>query len=97
MEKKVAGIVGALGALAIGPQLAHAAPAANPPDPLRVESYAELLNPIANASELLRLADSSSSERAKVETAQYHHYRRHHHDHHHHHHHSAFFDGSKFS
>ncbi|MDB5483341.1 MAG: hypothetical protein JWO83_4394 [Caulobacteraceae bacterium] len=71
----------------------------------QAQSYAELLDPIPNAAERLRLADTQEEPRARLIEAQYypspadhhhhhHHWRRHrrhyHHHHHHHHHHSNY-------
>ena len=103
MEKTKSGAAAALTALLAlpaGAAVAHAAPAptqALPP----AASYAELLEPIPNASERLRLADAEAASAApRMILAQYdvhnhhHHYyrrwrryRRHHHHHHHHHNH----------
>ena len=54
-------------------------------------SFAELLDPIPNAANILRAEseqapDEGSSERPMV-LAQYHHHHHHHHHHYHHHHH----------
>ena len=91
MDKKMAGLLGALGALAAG------APAMA--DTLALEgvmhaaSYADLLQPIPNAGSLLQASDEAMTEDpAAVVMVQYHHhhhhryhrrYRRHHHHHHH--------------
>ena len=49
MEKKIAGLLGAVASLgALG--AAQAAPAPAPTDVLQASSYAELLEPITNAS-----------------------------------------------
>ena len=82
MEKKIAGLLGAVAALgSLGS--AQAAPTPNPTETLRANSFAELLEPIPNASLLLQAIDESTSAPSaneNVQLAQYHH-------HHHHHHH----------
>ena len=56
MEKKIAGLLGAVAALGtMG--AAQAAPAPVPTDALQANSYADLLQPIANASALLQALD----------------------------------------
>jgi hypothetical protein len=96
MSKKSIGIMGALSAISAGPAMAaHAAPApAVPP----AGSYADLLQPIPNAVERLKLAEAEDDARpAVLIRAQFvvplphhhhhhHHHRRHHRHHHHHHH-----------
>ena len=82
MEKKLAGLLGAMGALtAITPSQA-AAPSFE--EAMRAESYADLLRPIPNAAVLLREANAlaAAEPRPEVMTVQYYH---HHHHHHHHH------------
>lgn len=103
MDKKILGLVGAITALG-APQAVQAAPAANPTDILKVESYADLLNPIPNAAQILMAVDSeTSSQPARIDKVQYHHHHHHHHHHwwrrrwwhhhhhHHHHHHMSYF------
>ena len=84
MEKKIAGLLGAVAALGtMG--AAQAAPAPIPTDALQANSYADLLQPIANASVLLQALDEqqpAASTDGNIRLAQYHH---HHHHHHHHH------------
>ena len=90
MDKKLVGLIGAVTALTV-PQAVQALPSPTAEEIMRVQSYGDLLNPIANARELLRVADSApASTQPNVRVAQYHH-------HHHHHHHSAFFDTSRSS
>jgi len=96
LDKKIAGLLGAVAALGTISS-SQAAPAAMPQDTLKASSYAELLEPIANASMVLRAIDeqqSASDRDGLVQLARYHHHhhhhhyrRRHHHHHHHHHHH----------
>jgi hypothetical protein len=102
MEKKIAGLLGAVAALSTL-TTAQAAPASPlPTDPLQANSYADLLQPIPNAAEVLKVVDerAPASEEANVQLARYHHHHHHHHSHwrrgpvvvigrhrHHHHHH----------
>ena len=85
MDKKIAGLLGAVATLgAFG--AAQAAPLAHPAptDVLEANSFADLLKPIPNAAVLLQAVDESgpvSSADANVQLVQYHH-------HHHHHHHA---------
>jgi hypothetical protein len=86
MEKKIAGLLGAMATLGVV-NAAQAAPMPSqaPTDVLRANSFADLLNPIPNAAALLQAIDESgpvSSASENVQLAQYHH---HHHHHHHHH------------
>ena len=90
MDKKLAGLVGALGALAVAaPACAATRPAGN--DALQASSYADLLRPIPNAAEVLRTLPAEPPVDARVTLVQYyqnrHHHHHHHHRHHHHHHH----------
>jgi hypothetical protein len=100
MEKKLAGLLGAASMIALGAP-ASAMPAA--PDvkaALQVTSYADLLQPIPNASAVLEAADAVALEQpavggeAEIVPVQYYHHHHHHHHayyrrryHHHHHHH----------
>jgi hypothetical protein len=87
MEKKVAGLLGAVAALgAFNATQASPAPAPNPTDALKANSYAELLEPIPNAAKILQALDEQApakSTEGDVKVAQWYH---HHHHHHHHHH-----------
>ena len=89
-------------AAAISALVALPAAAATPSDPAvpQAQSYSELLDPIPNAAERLRLADSQQQPAARLIEAQYvpgpvahhhhhHHWRRHWRRHHHHHHHHS--------
>jgi hypothetical protein len=90
MEKKIAGLLGAmatLGAFSAGEAapVAHPAPA----EILNANSFADLLQPIPNAAELLQIVDESgpiSSADENIQRVQFYH----HHHHHHHHHHSQY-------
>ena len=104
MDKKIAGLLGAVGALA-SLDTAQATIATDSTTMLKAQSYADLLNPIPNAAAILKAADEAgdTSEVRVAENAHHHHHhhhsyhrerkiiiapRRHHHHHHHHHHHS---------
>ena len=84
MEKKIAGLLGAVAALStMG--TAQATPAPVPADAMQANSYADLLEPIPNALALLQAVDEQAPQKSadpNVQLAQYHH---HHHHHHHHH------------
>ena len=85
MEKKIAGLLGAMATLgAFNAAQAAPMPSPAPTDVLRANSFADLLEPIPNAAALLQAVDESapvSSADDNVQLAQYHH---HHHHHHHH-------------
>jgi hypothetical protein len=83
MDHKIAGLLGAVGALASMGNAEANGPA--PTDILKVSSYAELLNPIPNASEKLEAIDraAAKSNDEKVHLAQFFIEREHHHHHHH--------------
>lgn len=84
MDRKTATLIGAAAALAAGPALAAPHGAEAPSTPV-VASYAELLEPIPNALERMRMSDAQADARpAQLIDAQY----VNHHHHHHHHHHS---------
>jgi hypothetical protein len=85
MDKKIAGLLGAVASLGTF-TAAEAGPAPAPADVLRANSYADLLEPIPNAVALLRAVDESTPAPSteNVQMAQYYH-------HHHHHHHHSFY------
>ena len=91
MERKRAGLIGALAGLAtMGSANAQAASHAGPmpPEPMQITSYSDLLRPVPNAVELLKAHDALLQERArnaKVLPVQYYEGDDHHHHHHHHH------------
>jgi len=99
MDKNIAGLIGAVGALVVGTQ-AHAATGApmTMDAALQTSSYADLLKPIPNALALLKAEAAAASEApvqtppADVEKVQYYHHHHHHHHHrrHHHHHHNNY-------
>ena len=88
MDRKTASLVGAAAAIAAAP-IGATAQAQEPAVPVAA-SYADLLQPIPNAVERLRLVQTEDSERAKLIDAQYvpgpyagaaHHHHHHHHSH----------------
>jgi|SRR3979411_1005078 hypothetical protein len=86
MDKKIAGLLGAVATLGTF-GASEAAPAPAPTDVLRANSFADLLQPIPNASALLQAIDESApvpSAEGNVQVAQFYHH------HHHHHHHSQY-------
>jgi hypothetical protein len=89
MDKKIAGLLGVVGALATL-DAAQAAAAPEPTTQLAAQSYAALLEPIPNAAAALKAMDQAPDIRAMQVAANshhhHHHYRRRHHHHHHHHH-----------
>jgi hypothetical protein len=99
LDKKIAGLLGAVAALGTVSS-GNAAPLSPPAEVLQANSYADLLTPIPNAGVLLQAMDrqEGAGDTARVQLAQYHHHhhhhhhhhyrRRHHHHHHHHHHHN---------
>src|ERR1700737_1588828 len=88
MEKKIAGLLGAMATLgAFNAAEAAPIPSPAPTDVLRANSFADLLEPIPNAAALLQAVDESRpapSADENVQLAQYYH-------HHHHHHHHSFY------
>lgn len=86
MDKKIAGLIGAVATLGAC-NVAEAAPPVNlaPTDVLQANSYADLLQPIPNALTTLQAIDAASppSADSQIELAQF--YYHHHHHHHHHH------------
>jgi hypothetical protein len=90
MDKKVAGLLGAIAALAtLDGANASAGGPVNPADALHANSYAELLNPVPNAKQAVMADDLARANReaADMKLAQY--YMRDREngwDHHHHHH-----------
>jgi hypothetical protein len=102
MDKKIAGLLGAVGAFA-SLNAAQAAVSFDPTEVLKARSYSDLLKPMPNAMAALKAIDSMPDVASdRVQLAQYHHHhhhhayrrdrrivvmpRRHHHHHHHHHH-----------
>ena len=99
MDKSVAGLLGAMGALAVAsPSHAATNAGATLDSVMQVDSYADLLKPIPNALSLREaFAESQAATPAEPDlmTIQYYHHHHHHHHryyrrpvyHHHHHHH----------
>lgn len=87
MDKKIAGLLGAVATLGTFGSVG-AAPAPAPTDVLQANSYADLLEPIPNAGALLQAIDEAAPPKAgdNVQLAQFYY----HHHHHHHHHHSFY-------
>ncbi len=87
MDKKIAGLLGAVAALgAFNAAEAAPTPSPAPTDVLRANSFADLLEPIPNAASLLQAIDESApapSANENVQLAQFYH-------HHHHHHHNGY-------
>jgi hypothetical protein len=87
MEKKIAGLLGAMATLgAMNAAEAAPAPTPAPTDVLRANSFADLLEPIPNAASLLQAIDESGpapSANENVQLAQLYVYHHHHHHHHH--------------
>jgi hypothetical protein len=85
MEKKIAGLLGAVATLgAFNAAEAASTPAPAPSDVLRANSFAELLQPIPNAASLLQAIDESAPVPSADENVQLAQFYRHHHHHHHH-------------
>jgi hypothetical protein len=91
MEKKIAGLLGAVATLgAFNAAQAAPAPSPVPTDVMRANSFAELLEPIPNAASLLQAIDESAPAQSadqNVQLAQFYHH------HHHHHHHHGYYGG----
>ena len=97
MDKKIAGLAGAVSTLALM-HAADAAPVQSVADIANPRSYAELLQPIPNAAALLKEVDAADAAHARarnsnVQLAQFWggwgggpYYHHHHHHHHHHYH-----------
>jgi hypothetical protein len=88
MEKKIAGLLGAVATLgALSAAQAAPSPSPAPSEVLRANSFADLLEPIPNAATLLQAVDESApgpSANENMQVAQLV-IREHHHHHHHHH------------
>ena len=81
METRTLGILGAISSLVVLPGMAVGAPAAFQPAVAPAHSFAELLDPIPDAVERLKIADAQDAVRPRLIKAQYY-------EHHHHHHHA---------
>jgi hypothetical protein len=99
MDKKIAGLLGGVAAVAtMASAQAATGPAPTTPQALQASSYADLLAPISNAAELLKADDAArgpqpAPAKDDLQVAQvyyapypppYASYRHHHHHHHHH-------------
>jgi hypothetical protein len=96
MDKRIAGLLGAVSGLALTAGQTAAAPIPDISNIQSPKSYSELLEPIPNAAALLRVADAAeaAAKGAPSEGATdpavklvYDHHHHHHHNYHHHHHH----------
>jgi hypothetical protein len=94
LDKTLISLLSGASALALlGGAQASAAPSVDETDVLQpARSFAELLDPIPNAENVLRAENERSigataAEEKPVEMAQYYHHHHHHHYYHHHHHH----------
>ena len=91
MDKKIAGLLGAVATLgALNAAQAAPTPSPAPSDVLRANSFADLLKPIPNAAKLLQEVDESAPTRPADSNVQLAQVvigigRDHHHHHHHHH------------
>jgi hypothetical protein len=94
LDKTLISLLGGASALAL--LSGSSAFAASPPDETNMlqpaRSFAELLDPIPNAENVLRAEnernrDATVSQEESVVVAQYYHHHHHHHYYHHHHHH----------
>src|SRR6202011_1274344 len=83
MEKKIAGLLGAIATLgAFTGAEAAPIPSPAPTDILRANSFADLLEPIPNAAALLQAVDESRpapSADENVQLVQFYHHHHHHH------------------
>src|SRR3981189_1036562 len=83
MEKKIAGLLGAMATLgAFSGAQAAPTPSPAPTDVLRANSFADLLEPIPNAAALLRAVDESrpsSSADENAHLSQFYYHNHHHH------------------
>ena len=79
MEKKIAGLIGAVAAIGAASGVARAAPA--PTDVLNANSFADLLEPVPNAVTKLQALDEQTIDSAEpgVQLAQYYYHHHHHH------------------
>jgi len=95
MDKNVAGLIGAMGALVAGTALGTTAGSATAQAAtagpvavsaaMQASSYADLLKPIPNALALLKeQAPTEAESPAEIQQVEF--FRHHHHHHHHHHH-----------
>jgi hypothetical protein len=91
MDKKIAGLLGAVATLgAMNAAQAAPTPAPAPTDVMRANSFADLLDPIPNAAKLLQAIDESAPAQPADPNLQLAQIvigvgRDHHHHHHHHH------------
>ena len=91
MDKKLAGLVGVMGALAVAAPGQAATPHLD--DVMRADTYADLLRPIPNATALLSQSDAIAAEAPALMEVQY--YYHHHHHHHHHRYERPYYQGDR--
>jgi hypothetical protein len=88
MDKKIVGVIAAVGALAPIGAAQAAAPNGDVEQIIHARSFSELLHPIPNAVAVLKAVEGAKTDpSAQMMVAQYHHHHHHHHYYHHHHHH----------
>ena len=94
MDKKIVGLIAAVSGLGtFGAAQASTPPAADVERAMNPQSFAELLDPIPNATNILRTVDenrAAAPDTSDIQLAWWHHHHHHHHHwywHHHHHHH----------
>lgn len=63
MDKKIAGVIGAIATLGTVGGANAATPPADPIDILKAESFSDLLKPVPNAVAALRAIDSAAARR----------------------------------
>jgi hypothetical protein len=101
MDKKIIGLVGAISGFVSLSNVAQAAPLVTPSESelSGARSFGELLDPIPNALQLLRVADAGAAAAGghsgvggnpNVKLVNDHHHHHHHHKYHHHHHHHKY-------
>jgi hypothetical protein len=82
MGRRIAGVLGAMATLgAVNAAQAAPMPTQAPTEALKAKSFAELLEPIPNATELLQTLDETQPNRRSDDVRRARYYR----DHHHHH------------
>jgi|SRR5476649_487505 hypothetical protein len=87
MDKKIVGVIAAVGALAPISAAQAAAPIGDVEQIMHARSFSELLHPIPNAIAALKAVDEAHTDpSAQMMVAQYHHHHHHYYHHHHHHH-----------
>jgi hypothetical protein len=91
MDKKIVGLVAAVSGLGAFGAAQASTPAADVERVMNPQSFAELLEPIPNATALLQAAGevkATAPDSANIQVAWWHHHHHHHWYWHHHHHHN---------